>query len=424
MSVLKNRNFVNLWLSVCLAQSGSFFTMVALPWLVLANTGDNAWYMTTVMACWGLPHSVFIVFGGALCDMWSPHKTLLVSRLMFVVMLMVFAAFVYYGLTPMGLIYGFAFVLGTLGAMGLAANQALLASIVAKDQLAQANSLTIGAMQLTQILGPLLAGWLILAIRHYRNTPIDGLDGVALSVAFLVDALLVFIAVIFLRKIRLRRQTPVKPVGELLFMVKDGLDYCWSDRSLRTILLYLLLISFLLFGPLQALMPLLAKTSLGLNEAGLGSLYAMLGLGTIGGAALAAFKTPNPNQLGMTVLLCDMTSGLCFVLLGYAQSLYIAGAVLVVIGGCSGLVMVVGNTWFAQRTPANYLGRVMSLLMFTILGLAPLSAVLVGYWVEDLTLQGVTTLCGLLVAGVCVTGLAFPGIRRLDMSPDVAIEKG
>lgn len=58
---------------------GDQFTLIALPWLVLKMTGDP-FTLGLVIAVMSIPRAIFILFGGALVDRYSPKRVLMLTK--------------------------------------------------------------------------------------------------------------------------------------------------------------------------------------------------------------------------------------------------------------------------------------------------------------------------------------------------------
>ncbi|MDO6525555.1 MFS transporter [Motilimonas sp. 1_MG-2023] len=420
MSLLQNKNFILHWLSVSLAQLGGYFTMVALPWLVLSQTNNDAFLMSIVMACFSLPHGFFILFGGALADRWSPLLVLFRSRQFGIGVMLCLAACVYLQITPIPVLCVFGLILGTLGAFGIPASQSILPSICKDEELGLANGIVMGTSQLAQIVGPLLAGWLIWLMRYLNQVNPEQYDSTSLALAFVVDAGLVLISICLLYYIQ------VKPVARstkgLFTLVFQGMQFCWLDQGIRLVLAYLILISFFMHGPLLAVLPLIAKVDLSLTEAGYGTLYAMIGVGTLIGAGMAIWLRPAPDKLGLFVLIGDLTSGISLFLLGFVSASLISVSIcLIVMGIATGFIMIAGTTWFQRRTPNEYMGRVMSVLMFCILGLMPLSGAIAGFFNKHYGNQWVVMSAGSLIITFALLGLMLPKVRRMGKTPEMSV---
>lgn len=416
-ALFSNRDFKLHWASVALAQTGNFFTAVALPWLVLSLSNDDAVAVITVAAAISLPNAFFILFGGGLADRFSPFRSLLVSRMAFVVVMASFAGLVLAGAVPLWLIYPYALVLGTLSAVGIPASQSLLPSFVHGAALAKANGVVMGTLQVAQMVGPLAAGWVIWLGKHLSGANEAGADppGSAFAFAFAVDAVAMLAAVAIMSGMKV--SPTAARAGKVLTLIREGMVFCWRDTGIRLVLGYLLLVSFFLQGPLLSVLPLFTKLNLGLDERAYGSLYGMIGAGTILGAAIAVLTRPRAKILGHVVLGCDFVVGAGFFSLGQVRDPWIAGALLLTMGGGLGLVAVAGTTWFQHRTPAAYMGRVMSLVMFAIYGLMPASATLAAGIVDATSVSTMMSGAAVVIMVFTGIGLMLPNVRGMGDRP-------
>lgn len=405
------------WISVAISQIGSFFAGIALPWLVLSISNNDPVQMSTIVSLSSLPYAVFILFGGALTDRISPLRLLFVTRAGIVLLMASLSLLVYLQITPFWLLALFALVLGTLNAFGVPAGESLLPAILSDRVLGQGNGIIMGTTHLAQILGPMLAGWILWLGRTLQGRPHDQVDYASLAFAFGLNAVATLLAVIMMAWIRPPKAPTVSHDQHLLQMMWQGLLFCWRDRGIRTVLAYLCLISFFLQGPLTAILPVLSKVKLGLSEAEFGTLYAMIGLGTVIGAGIAVLVKPDPQVLGRWVLVCDALSGLCLYLLGHSTLMSSSCALLLGVGIMGGFIMIAGITWFQLRTPDEFMGRVMSILMFTILGLAPVSTTLTGYLIAKTSLSAVISGGGCIVMFFAIGGLLIPPIRQMGHAP-------
>jgi hypothetical protein len=382
---------------------------------VLALPGADAFSVTTVLAAATLPAGVFMLFGGGLADRFSAYRTLLVSRAGFLVVVSVFAATTFVTVPSLWAVHGFALLLGTLSSVGTPASQALLPTFVPACRLGQANGLVMGTLQGAQVVGPVAAGWLVWAGQRWREREPLGSATSGIALAFAAEALAAAVALTLLVAMRLRATAPVR--ARILGLVGEGLRFAWEDPGIRRVLGYLLAVSFFVHGPLLASLPLYTRFQLGLDERAYGTLYTLLGLGTVLGAGAAMLLRPSPARLGVVVLLCDLVVGACVAALPHLRQLWLAGGALLVVGLGLGMVMVAGTTWFQLRTPGAYMGRVMSLVMFAVLGTVPASAALTGALVHRLGLAPVLTACGGIVVALTAAGLALPGIRGMGALP-------
>src|SRR5262245_62971101 len=75
---LRNRNFVVWWAGATTSLLGDQFYIVALPWVVLQLTG-SAVAMGTVAMCAGIPRAALMLMGGAVTDLVSPRRVLMMT---------------------------------------------------------------------------------------------------------------------------------------------------------------------------------------------------------------------------------------------------------------------------------------------------------------------------------------------------------
>ena len=104
-------------------------------------------------------------------------------------------------------------------------------------------------------------------------------------------------------------------------------------------------------------------------------------------------RTPSARKLPAILLGLTGLVGAGMVLLGVMPAIFLPAAVVsVVMGLAQGYVVIQFLTWLQSRTPAAMLGRTMSLLMFGMVGLAPLSSIVAGALIQ---LSALTLPCGL-----------------------------
>src|SRR6185437_6059218 len=134
-SPLAHRDFRLLFAGSAISALGDQFTLVALPWLVLA-----------AMA---LPRAAFMLIGGAVVDRLSPRRVLLWARAINAVLIGVLTLLVFAGAIRMPVVYALALGIGLSTAFAYPAGSALLPSLLPPQQLQAANALMMGARQLS-----------------------------------------------------------------------------------------------------------------------------------------------------------------------------------------------------------------------------------------------------------------------------------
>jgi MFS family permease len=180
------------------------------------------------------------------------------------------------GLLAIWWIYAATFINATLNIGFAAANFAAIPSLVAPDELVTANGRIQASYSTAGILGPLLAGLLLVAI--------------PLPMLLLVDALSFLISAWSLAAIATSfnaRRDLGEAATSISKAIREGLSYVLSHPVLRWITLLLLLINFIL-PTVSAQLVLYAKEWLQASNVQIGFLYASGGVGVAVCSLMAA----------------------------------------------------------------------------------------------------------------------------------------
>ena len=162
---LRSRNFALIWSAALVSNVGSWMQTVALGVLVYSRTGQPGW--TGLVAAAGfVPIGLLAPIGGALADRLDRRRWLIVTTLAetaFAVVLAVLAATRH---DPPGVLVVLSFLGGAAGAIGFPAYQAMVPDLVPREDLLGAVSLSSAQFNLGRVIGPALAG-LVLLTQNY-----------------------------------------------------------------------------------------------------------------------------------------------------------------------------------------------------------------------------------------------------------------
>jgi MFS family permease len=413
-SVLGRRTFRLLWLGEGVSLIGDQFAFIALPWLVLQLTGD-AFAMGAVLAVAGVPRALFMLFGGALTDRFSPRRVMLVTNLARMLFVGVLAAVILAGGIELWMIYLFALCFGLADAFFYPAASAIVPDILPREQLQIGNSITQGTAQLSVFLGPVLAGSVIALFGQEAAAGAPDLRGVGL--AFAIDALTFLISALTLKLMGVVENTAVSPPAAAAQSVweamREGLAFVKDDEALRTIFLIVAALTVLGVAPINLGMPVLADERLPNGAASFGLIMSAYGAGSLIGILLSGLLPgPPPRIFGPLLLGMVALIGLLTMALAFAGTLPTAALLLALMGVLDGYTIIQFTTWLQLRTPEALIGRVMSLLMFAFVGLAPVADVLVGALLEW-DLNAVLLGSGALLALVSLWAAAQPSVRGM-----------
>jgi MFS family permease len=420
-SLFANHNFTLLFGGSTISAIGDQFTLVATPWLVLKLTGDPA-ALGLVLAAMALPRAAFMLIGGAVVDRMSPRRVLLGARAVNALLVSLLAVLVLAGAIGMGAVYALALGIGLSTAFAYPAGSAILPQLIPPQQLQPANALFMGMRQLSMIVGPAVAGLLISVGAHDGHG--NGMaDAGGLGLAFGIDAASFLFSLGSLMLIRIHSDHhPKVPVGSVLANVASGIRNIWADLPLRAFILYAAVVSVFVGGPIQVGLPVLADTRLDLGAASLGILMTANGGGMLLGSVLSGVATRLVRgRLGLMVLGIDSLAGLALATLALVHSTFAGAVLLAGTGMLAGIAQVAIISWIQRRVAPEMMGRTMSVLMFTFMGLGPLSAAVAGSLLKMVSLATLFTAAGLMLSAIALACMTSPALRSVGAArPEAA----
>lgn len=373
-AVLRQRGFRSLWAAHLLTTLGEAFSLVAMPWLVLQLTGSGL-ALGTVLALEAVPRAALMLVGGAVTDRLSPRLAMLGSAAVRAVLIGLLAALILFHTVQLWEIYAIALLTGTVSAFFIPARFSVLPSVVGEDELEAGNALLNLNQQGALFLGPAVAGLLVAAT---GPGPAFALDAVAFGLAALI------LPGVVIRQAPSAAGPPADGVS-LLREIGDGLRYAWSDAGLRAAIVLSAAINFATAGAMSVGLPVLARERFAQGAAAFGIVLAAWGIGsTLGvvGAGLRAALAP----FGLLIIAGVGMIGICLGLIGLAPTLPLAIAAAAAMGVAGGAVNTYAIAWLQRRTEGAMRGRVMSIVMLSAVGLAPISLALAGLFAGQPTL--------------------------------------
>jgi hypothetical protein len=398
-----NSNFRWLLRGGIVSSVGDQLTIVALPLLVLRFCTDPL-ALGAVIGLMGIPRAVFLLPGGALVDRWSPRRVLMASKLANALLLGALAALVLGPITPSLTASGaLAFCLGLAQAFGIPAGTAIMPSALPGALLEAANGALMGVRQLAILAGPLLAALLLGATRH------------GLALAFAIDCASFVFSAWTLSRVVLHTRPAAAPAGSVWQEVQTGVLMAWRDVPLRLCFIYWAVVSLAIGGAMQVALPILATVFDGGTT--LGWFLGANGGGMLLGMACAALRGKRLVRFGRAILLLDAMAGVLVAPLGLVGNAWLVAVLLLGLGGLSGFLQMTVYTWIQRRVPVAMMGRAMSLFMFIILGLAPLSAVGAGWLLTWMALPALFLAGGALLAVLAAGAWLFTPLGAIVADP-------
>jgi MFS family permease len=395
---LRSKNFALVWSAALVSNVGSWMQTVALGYVVTHRSHNPLWTGAVAAAAF-IPIGVLSPLGGALADRLDRRRWLIVTTLgetVFAALLSVLAAT---GHAPSWALVVVAFFGGVAAAVGFPTYQAMIPDLVPADDLLGAVSLSSAQFNVGRVIGPVLAGVVLLA-------------GSA-AWAFAVNAVSFGAVVAALAVVRLPPPRPgADGGGRILGRIAEGVRVAAAEPGCRSAIILIGIVA-LIGSPFIALVPAMAVTGLGRGAGGYTVLLAAQGIGAVGAALMLA---PMARALGRRLLVGAMVAfPVALVGYGLAPSLWSAAGAILVVGACYIGVLTGLNTVVQRRAPTEFRGRVLGLYMMVLGVIYPVGALVEGAIAHVVGIRAVTVVSGVVLFAVMVAigiwrGQLFAGL--------------
>ena len=378
---------------------GNTLTSLAVPWFVLETTGSASKTGLTA-AVTLIPVVVTSFFGGALVDRTSRRgMSIFADALSAITLAAVPFFFLTTGLSFPGLL-ALMFLGAIFDAPGGTAKQAMVPDLASRAgmPLERVNSAFGVNQAVAGLAGAPLAGVMIAWLG-----PVDVLW-------FAAGAFLVSIVGMAALVPPLSR---AEPSGEsYLAEVRAGLSFLIHHSLLRTIVLAAVIINLVLSPIFGVALPLFAKQEFN-SARDLGILMSGLGagglIGALGYGAIGSRLTQRTMVLSAILLLGLPLTGLAIL-----PSLWIAWALVLLMGIGTGVVNPLVQTLIQKRTPPPLLGRVFGAFMAGSMVASPAGLLLGGSFISWLGLSTTVLVAAGTVFAVFLLCLGNRALRDLD----------
>jgi MFS family permease len=383
---LANRNFRLLWMGENVSLFGDQFYFLALPWLIFQMTGSMMAFGTLLMVA-GIPRAVLILVGGVITDRFSPRTVMIVSNLCRLVLMILLTLMVTSQAFELWMLYVIAFSFGSVDAFFHPAYRAIIPSIVNEDNLQASNSLMQGAAQLVQIVGPGVAG---LIVRSVGAAMVFGFD----ALTFLFTSIQLWM--MHPTAIRLNPTGPEATRKRLNILTEIGemLTYIRHDKLLTTLILVVAAINLLFVGPFIVGSAALSQVRFVQGSVAYGAMLSAFAIGALVGTLMAG--TVHFKQAGVISLLLVSVEGMFMIGIGYTSSLAVTCFLWLLTGFGAGFGSLNMITMTQKRVAKSMMGRFMSLIALTEVGLTPISNALAGL-LADWNVTALFVLAGALL---------------------------
>ena len=383
---LRHRNFRIFFTGQLVSLVGTWMSNTAQAWLVLLLT-NSPFYVGLVGALGSLPVLLVALYAGTVADRMSKLLLIKITQAAAMVLAFVLAGLTFAEVVTVHQIMVIATLVGVVSAFDIPARQSFFVEMVGKQDLVNAIALNSSAFNVTRVLGPAVAGFLI------------GKIGVAMCFLLNGFSFLAVLAALYSLDVPPYRRTAAPPAA--WSHMKEGLAYVRSDRRLLTLSLVIATLS--IFGfPYLVLLPVMVRDVLGRGAVEFGWMSSAVGVGAMTGALLLAAGSARLRK-GRVVKWASLSFGLIVSAFALSRSLPLSLALVALTGFTMIINTATTNTLLQSVTPDELRGRVMSVFTFSFVGMGPVGAFGAGWMAEQ-----VGTPLALVVGGaVCTVVTVF-----------------
>src|SRR5277367_3867710 len=378
------RDFRLMWFGACMSSIGTWMQIVAQGWLIY-RLSHSASLLALDQFLGGIPIFLFSLIGGVVADRAERRKILLGSQYVQMACATVLTVLVATGRIHVWHMLSLSFVSGFAQAFGGPAYQALIPSLVKREDMPNAIALNSIQFNMAVTIGPALAG---LALAKLGEQWCFGLN--ALS----------FLAPIISLSIITARYLPEKTTESLFGSLKQGLQFVRRQGSMEALIVLAFCMTALSM-PMRTYIPVFVKDIFHRGPETYGNLLSLMGIGSICGSLTVA-GLGNIRNKGRFALITLMSLGAGITIFSLSRSLPLSYATLVLVGASMMAVFATVTSLVQLITTNEMRGRVMSVYNSAFRGGMPMGNLLTGWLVPMFTapiVLGVNGLLLILVAG-------------------------
>ncbi|MEH2268489.1 MAG: MFS transporter [Nostoc sp.] len=383
LRAFSSRNFRLYYIGQAISLIGTSMTQVATSWLVYRLT-DSAWLLGLVGFASQIPTLLLIPLGGIIADRWNRHQILLVAQILGMLQSLALTWLALSGTINIQYIAILGVLQGIINAFDIPTRQAFLPETVAKENLGNAFALYSSLVSVTSMVGPAIAGLLIVALGS--------------GLCFLIDSISYIPVIIALLAIRLTSRKAViskrKPLEEL----KTSFKYAFGFLPIRSVLIGSALVCCV-WGFYLALGPIFAKEILQGGPNTFGFLMTASSLGTLAGGIYLT-KHSNVLESGKVLALGIGFMGVSLIVFALSRVFWLSLLSLFAAGFGFILQIIAGRTLLQLLVTDENRGQITGLYVMASTGAVPIGNLIAGALASKIGSSNTVILGG----SICIAG--------------------
>lgn len=400
---LKIRNFRLFFVGQTISQIGNWLTLIAQTLLVLDLTHSGT-ALGLLTAAQFAPVLVLGAFAGLVADRSDKRRLLVITQILAMVQSFVLAALVLSDHPSVPAVYAVALLGGLVTAFDNPARRSFVVEMVPASHVNNAVSLNSALMTGSRVVGPALAGLLVMKVGFAWTFFADAVSYIAVIAGLLM-----------MRPAELRAAPAVsKAKGQ----VREGLRYARRHSVLWVPLVMMAIIGTFAFN-FSVTFPVFATRTLHGSESTFTLLFSWLSVGSLVGALAVARRSSTSVRFVST---SAVAFGLSMAAIALAPNEPIAFVLAPIVGAASIAFMTSSTAIVQTEADPSMRGRVLALQSMVFLGSTPIGGPIVGWVTEHLGARASVGLGALacVVAGTWGAAAARSAAARSAVESAVA----
>lgn len=358
VGLMKNKNFLFLWLGQAVSSLGDWVIVVAMISLVY-KLSRSSLAVGTLMAFKMFPALLFGSIAGVIVDRFDRRRLMIACDVIRGLLILILPA-----MRNIFGVYAIAFLLETCAILFIPAKDASIPNIVSESDILTANSISHTTNYLTMIIGSAFGATIILLVeRVWNHLPFFArLTGP--SAAFYIDSVTFLLSALAISFIRLPRPDLIKAEKIDLSKIKEDLFGGFSLMGKNGVVKYMLIslgVAILGGGSIYSLGVVYSTEVLKIGEAGFGYMIAALGVGLVIGGLTAGFVArflPKDRIFSFSIL----AFGVSMIAFSSTSNSRLAILFIIIAGVNLAILNITAYTIIHENVENEIRGRVFSVL--------------------------------------------------------------
>jgi predicted MFS family arabinose efflux permease len=400
------RDFRLMWVGACASTIGTFVQQFAQSWLVYDLTKDP-FYLGLDLFLGQLPIMMFSLFGGVFADRMDRRRMLLASQYIQMACAFLLAILYLTHKVEVWHILTLSFFVGLGQSFGGPAYSALLPTLVASEDLANAIAMNSIQFNLARIIGPTIGGLTYTALGATWCFTLNGISYIAV------------IASLFMIQVKF---VPPKSHERVLASMKEGIRFIRQRDGMSA--LVVLAFCTTLFGfSLHGFLPVFVRNIFHKGPETYTLLLVFSGAGSISGALTVAAMGKLKRQGRITLLILI---ALGIITAGFALSKWLPlSCILIFLGGAALMASASLMLSLVQLIATDAMrGRVMSVYNLAFRAGIPLGALALGKLIPVFGVSTALSAAGMMLVAVSAYFLLIRQQATFDEAPAAMADRG